>query len=313
MKPTDTRLGPGAEFDLVRRLRARWADLAAGIGDDAAVLRAPRGEKLVLTTDASIEDVHFRNDWLGWGDIGYRAVTAAISDLAAMAAAPSAVLVSIALSPAALDAIDQLADGIGDAARASGALIVGGNIAHAAATSITTTAVGATYTPLERSGARPGDLLYVTGALGGPAAAIRAWRQNRQPAPELRARFARPTARVREARWLASRGAVAAIDISDGFAADIGHLAAASDVAIEVQVERIPVFAGATETDALGGGEEYELAVFARAPLPEAEFTARFGIPLTLVGRAVEGGTDVRLTRDDERVATPKGYDHLSR
>src|SRR4051812_1740556 len=166
----DTALGGGAEFDLIRAMRERWGDLAVGIGDDAAVLRPPRGESLVLTTDAAIADIHFKRAWLTWAEIGYRAVTAALSDLAAMAATPSGVLVSLALSPEALDGVSEIADGIGDAARSAGALILGGNVVRAATASITTTAVGAAFAPLARSGARPGDLLYVTGSLGASGA-----------------------------------------------------------------------------------------------------------------------------------------------
>lgn len=313
MSAGDTPLGRGAEFDLIRAMRDRWGDLATGIGDDAAVLRPPRGEKLIVSTDASVEGVHFRREWLSWQEIGYRAVTAALSDLAAMAAVPSGVLVSLELSDAGRAVALDIADGIGDAVRSAGALILGGNVSRASYVSITTTVLGSAFSPLERSGGRPGDLLYVTGSLGGPAAALRAWQSNAQPSPEARARFARPVARIRESRWLAARGAVAAIDVSDGLGGDAGHLAAASDVSIEVQLERVPLLAGVTDEDAIGGGEEYELLVLSRAPLPEAEFVDQFGIPLTLIGRALGAGANLVFTRDTQRVAAPKGYDHLSR
>lgn len=313
MTSRDTALGVGAEFDLIRALRARWGDVAVGIGDDAAVLRPARGDSIVLTTDTAIEGVHFRREWLTWQEIGYRAVTAALSDLAAMAAAPLGVLVSFAFTDDARAAALEIADGVADATRAVDALILGGNVARSPTFSITVTAIGSVYSPLARSGGRPGDLLYVTGALGGPRAALRAWAENRGPDAPARARFARPSARIREARWLAERGAVAAIDISDGLAADATHLASASGCAVEVQAERVPRFAGASENDALSSGEEYELLVFARAPLPHQEFAERFQLPLTLIGRAVEGGCELRVTRDGKRVAGPEGYDHFSR
>lgn len=305
-------LGPGAEFDLIRRMRARWGELAHGIGDDAAVIAIPRGARLVASTDAAIERVHFRREWLSYDEIGYRAVTAAASDLAAMAAEPHALLVALQLPPDALEHVEALADGIGAAARAAGAAIAGGNVARSDAIAITTTALGSAFVPLGRAGARPGDLLYVTGRLGGPAAAVRALSGGDRPAAACRERFARPRARIAEARWLASRGAVAAIDLSDGLGGDAAHLAAASGVAIALEVERLPVLEGATADDALGG-EEFELLVAARAALPDAEFAARFGIPLTAIGRAVEGPPDVVVTRDGTRVATPRGYDHFSR
>ena len=120
-------------------------------------------------------------------------------------------------------------------------------------------------------------------------------------------------ARIAEARWLATRGAVAGIDVSDGLAGDAAHLAAASHIGIEIQSERVPVVDGATEKDALGGGEEYELLVAARAPLPDAEFKKRFGVPLTLIGRAKEGASRVTVTKNGKRVATPAGHNHFFR
>jgi thiamine-monophosphate kinase len=308
-------LGPGAEFDLIRQLRERWGSLAPSLGDDAAVLQIPRGEQLVASTDAALESVHFRRDWLSYREIGYRAVTAALSDLAAMAASPIGVLVSLQLSTDAREHVLDLADGIADAVRAVNTVVVGGNLARGDLLGITTTVLGAAYAPLGRGGAQPGDLLYATGLLGGPRAAQRALESRRTPDPHLRERFAHPTARVAEARWLVTRGAVAAIDISDGLASDAWHLAAASDVALEIQAERVPVIAGAMEQDALAGGEEYELLVASRAPLPETEFAERFGIPLTAIGRVVEGRPveAVQFTRDGRRVAAPPGYDHFSR
>lgn len=313
MTMSGTNLGPGIEFDLIRRLRDRWGPLAADIGDDASVLRIPRGDQMVVSTDAAIEDVHFRRDWLTLQEIGYRAVTAALSDLAAMAALPTGVLVSLQLPPAAREGLMDLADGIGDAVRAANTVVLGGNLAHGDALAITTTVVGSAFTPLTRTGARPGDLLYLTGSLGGPSAALRSLEAKKTLAPELRARFAHPTARIAEARWLAARGAIAAIDISDGLAGDAAHLAAASDVAIEIQSERVPVFTGATTEHALAGGDEYELLLVARTPLPEADFTKHFAIPLTAVGRAVEGKPGAHFTRAGKRVAAPSGYDHFSR
>lgn len=308
-----TELGPGAEFDLIRALRERWGPLAPQIGDDASVLRPPRGDQLVVSMDAALEDVHFRREWLSLREIGYRAVTAALSDLAAMAATPHGVLISLELSPDARDGLMELADGIADAVRAVDTIVLGGNLARGDTLGITTTVVGSAFSPLTRKGARPGDLVYVTGMLGGPRAALEALRSRKTLSPPVRARFAHPSARIAEARWLAARGAIAAIDISDGLASDAGHLAAASAVALEIQVERVPAIAGATQDDALAGGEDFELLLIARTPFPEAEFVQRFQTPLTAVGRVVEGGPDVRFFRAGKRVAAPMGYDHFSR
>jgi len=317
MKPDGRLLGPGAEFDLIRKLREHWGPLASAIGDDASVLRIPRGEQMVISTDTALETVHFRRDWLSLREVGYRAVTSALSDLAAMAATPQGFLTALQLTPESLEELLDLADGIADAARTAGTVILGGNLSRGDLLGITTTVVGSVFTPLTRVGARPGDMLYVTGALGGPTAAVKALIAGATLTASLRDRFARPLARLAEARWLAARGAIAAIDISDGLASDAAHLAAASDVSLEIQVERVPVFHGATVDDALAGGEEYELLVVASSALPEAEFAERFSLPLTPIGRvgpadSGKGGA-VRFTKAGKRVAVPSGYDHFSR
>ncbi|HET9454180.1 MAG TPA: AIR synthase related protein, partial [Gemmatimonadaceae bacterium] len=130
-QPRNVPMRAGTEFDLIRGLQERWGDLAVGLGDDAAVFAMPRGDDVVASTDASVEGVHFRRDWLTPREIGYRAVTAALSDLAAMAARPIGVLVSLTLpQQQQQEDMDGLADGIGDAVRAAGAVIRGGNLSR---------------------------------------------------------------------------------------------------------------------------------------------------------------------------------------
>jgi thiamine-monophosphate kinase len=306
----DVAMGRGAEFDLIRQLRQRWGKLAVGLGDDAAILELPRGDRMVATTDTAIEGVHFRREWLSMQEVGYRAVTAALSDIAAMAAEPRGVLIAIAAPADARDDVLALGDGIGEAVQVAGTVIVGGNLANADAIGITTTALGSAFKPLTRDGARPGDFIYVTGALGGSGATVRSLGNGVPVTDTIRARFAHPAARIAEARWLAMHGAVAAIDISDGLAADAGHVAAASGCGITLELERIPVWQGATLDDAFGG-EEYELLIVSRTPLPEQEFSARFGLPLTLVGRAVEGDAGVKGRKDGKDVAIPGGWMHF--
>ena len=305
-------LGAGREFDLIRVMRARWGALAVGIGDDAAALEVPRGEQLVVTTDAAIEGTHFDRAWLRLDEIAYRATTAALSDLAAMAARPLGILVALELPADGNGDAERLADGIGAACRTAGTVIRGGNIATGGRLSITTTALGSAFTPLLRSGARAGDRVYVTGRRGGPAAAVRAFRAGVDPAPAVRDRFARPTARLAEARWLATRGASAAIDISDGIGGDAAHLAAASGTAVEIDLDLVPALDGAERED-VTGGEEYELLVTAAGELPADAFEQAFGIPLTPIGQVASGSAEARFTRGGRRVATPRGHDHLSR
>jgi len=308
--PGDAALGPGREFDLIRSLIQRWGAAAVGIGDDAALLRVPRGETLLASVDANVEGIHFQRDWFAPDEIGYRAVTAALSDLAAMAARPLGMLISLTVPESWMHELGRVADGIGEAATRFQSPILGGNMAAAVELSITTTVLGAAFAPLMRGGARDGDAVYVTGLLGGPGAAL-AHLQRGEEAGDGRPRLAKPVARLSEARWLADAGAMCAIDISDGLVADLGHVAAASNVHVEVEASAIPVFPSASLADALQGGDEYELVVTSPAALDTEAFARRFGVPLTKIGRVVGGPPTVDVR--GARVADAKGYDHFSR
>jgi thiamine-monophosphate kinase len=309
-------LGRGREFDAIRALLARWGDHAVGIGDDAAIVRVPRGDALLASVDTAIENRHFRDDWLTPREIGYRAVTAALSDLAAMAAQPLGILVAMALPERWSASLPAIADGIADAVTAAGTTILGGNLAAAELLSLTTTVLGSAFAPLQRGGLHPGDSIHVTGSLGGPGAAVAAWNSGHRLHDRHRQRFAHPSARIREARWLADRGANAAIDISDGLAADLEHLAAASAVGLDIDLDLVPLLDGVNgPIAAAASGEEYELLVGAPPGLglDAGEFERTFGIPLTAIGRAVPREAGVVFRRGAERVAKPSGYDHLSR
>jgi thiamine-monophosphate kinase len=305
-------MGPGAEFDLIRRLVQGWGPRAAGIGDDAAVLHVPEGSQLVATTDAAVDRVHFRRDWSSPDEIGWRAATAAISDTAAMAATPIGVLIALAVPDDCRDLLEPLARGMGDAVAAADTVIVGGNIARAGELSITTTVMAHARRPLMRTGARPGEAIYVTGRLGGPAAAVAAWVSGQAPGAEAQARYARPAARIREARWLAERGATAAVDISDGLLADVGHVAHASGVRIELELDDLPVVNGVPIDHAARGGDEYEIVVSAPPGLDCGAFHATFGILLTPIGIVLEGAPAVEARLAGDRVAPGGGWDHLS-
>lgn len=308
--PPDISMGPGGEFDLVRRLRERWGVLAVGLGGDCAELRMPPGARLLVTTDVSVEEVHFRASWLTPREIAYRACAAALSDLAAAAAEPLGFVLALTLPERWRRELDGLADGVADAVGATGAPVVGGDLSRGEALSLAVTCLGASRAPLRRSEAVPGQLLYVTGRLGGPGAALTALLAGREPEAGCRERFARPHPRLREARWLRRQGATAAVDLSDGLAADARHLAAASNAALWLDADRVPHLPGIRPEDALASGEEYELLVTAPPGLDRAAFERRFGIPLTVVGR-VEGehaGGRVRA-----RVDLPGGHDHYSR
>lgn len=305
-------LGPGVEFDTVRRLLEQWGPHARGTGDDAAVLDVPAGRRLVVSVDTAIENVHFRRAWITPSEIGYRAVTAALSDLAAMGAAPLGVLVAFALPEPWRERLPEIAEGIGMAVADAGTLVMGGNLSTGAELSITTTVLGHAHRLLRRDAVRPGDHLYVTGRLGGAGAALAAFLGGRAPTPEYRERFARPVARLAEGEWLIAHGATAAIDISDGLGADAAHLAAAGQVGVELVLADLPLVAGVRARDALASGEEYELLVAAPQPLDVEAFAAAFGIPLTHVGRAADAHPGEAVVTDSgRRVAGGRGHDHF--
>jgi thiamine-monophosphate kinase len=288
----------------------RWGDRATGIGDDAAVLRLARGDALVASVDSFVEMRHFRREWLTPREIGYKAIVAALSDLAAMASRPVGVLVALTLPDRWLADVDELADGMGEAVDVAETKIVGGNLSGGDALSITTTVLGAAFAPLGRSGARDGDRVYVTGRLGGPLATVSRFASG-QTAAGVRHRLAHPVPRIAEARWLAERGASAAVDISDGLVADARHLAAASSVAIGIERQRVPCMIGTDVALALESGEEYELVVTSPNDLDTAEFERRFAIPLTMIGR-VSASPPGTVMVDGASVVGAHGWDHFS-
>lgn len=303
-------LGPGNEFDIVRSLLAEWGEAAERIGDDAAILQVPAGEKLVVSTDTSLEGVHFQRDWLNHFEIGYRATAASLSDLAAMAARPLGIVIALTLPEADREEARVIATGIGEGASAVLCPIVGGDLSSGKILSLTITALGSTARPLSRAGARAGQRVYVTGRLGGPAAALRAWRAGREPSERDRARFANPVPRIDAAIGLAERGATSGIDISDGLIADLGHIAAASKVCIEIDLDRIPRLDGVSPLEAASSGEEYEIVVTA-PEIDVAQFSSEFGLALTEIGRVVAGTPRVELLKDGKRVTALPGFDHF--
>lgn len=312
---TSVALGPGREFASIARWVRLWGTRAQGIGDDAAILDVPAGTHLVVSTDASTEDVHFRRSWLAPNEIGWRAAMSALSDLAAMGAEPLGVLVALG-APQSWDAeIDGVIAGVGDACAAAHAPIIGGDTSRAPALTLSITVLGTTASPMRRSGARPGDVLYITGSLGGPGAALAAWQNDLTPRATHRARFARPVARLGMGAWCAANGATAAIDISDGLVADAGHIAAASGVRVVIEIGLVPVLGGIVARDALASGEEYELLVAGPPGMDQAARTARIGT-LTPIGRIIEAGVDdgpgVDVRDGPHRVDPPAGFDHLS-
>lgn len=307
-----TPLGEGAEFDAIRRMLERWGPRARRIGDDAAVITTLGDRSLVVSTDTSVENVHFRREWLSAEEIGYRAAAAALSDLAAMAAKPLGILAALTVPESWRGEFDSITDGIGEAASAASAPIIGGDTTRGSELSLNFTVLGTVRNVLFRTSSRPGDRIYVTGRLGGSLSALRDFQAGRIPPAETRVRFSHPVPRIEEAVWLSENGAASAVDISDGLAAELGHLAAASRVLLTVALESVPSIAGMSALEAAGSGEEYELIVTAPADLDTAEFTKRFGLELTKIGDVASGPAAVVMTHGGEPVDLPRGYLHFT-
>lgn len=326
-----------SEFDLIEIIRARCtptrADVALGIGDDAALLRVPAGQELVACTDTLLEGVHFRTG-AAPEDIGWKALAVNLSDLAAMGATPAWALLSLALPEADACYVDRFAAGFTQLARKHHVALVGGDTVRGTL-SVTLTALGFVSPDRahRRAGARAGDMLFVTGTLGDAAAGLRCLDRNDPradallSAPQgtreaLLARLNRPEPRI--AAGLALRGiATACIDISDGLLADLDHVCKASGVGAEIELAALPLSselvalfdADTSRGFVLNGGDDYELCFSAppdRADRIAADF-ARLGLRVTRVGRiAAEPGVRVRDTNGALIAPSSRGWDHFA-
>jgi len=312
---TQIPLAGGSEFDRIRAIAAALGSRARELGNDTALVKV--GETTVaLSSDVSVEGVHFRREWLSLEEIGWRAAAAALSDLAAAGAEVVGVLAALTV-PAGegQDTFVSLMNGVGAATEAAGGKVLGGDLSRGDAISLAITVMGSAAHPMRRTGARPGDGVWVTGELGGARAALTAFIAGREPEAAARQRFARPEPRIAAGRWLASEGAHAMLDLSDGLAGDAGHLAAASGVAVRIELERIPAHRSvAAEAARAGepaavfaakGGEDYELLV----ALP-ADFAGGQGFTLTRVGE-IRPGAGLRLEQDGAPVVLA-GYEHFA-
>jgi thiamine-monophosphate kinase len=328
-----------AEGDLIRTI-ARLAGGArggvrVGIGDDCAVLEPAPGARLVATTDLLVEDVHFRRRYAEPADIGWKALAVNLSDIAAMGATPRWALVALACpEDGRAGDVEAFYEGALALASAHDVAIVGGDTsASPAGWMINVTLLGeATAAPLLRSGARPGDVVAVSGPLGRAAAGLAVLQSSDVPGrlgsvlAELTAAHLRPRPRVTEGSWLAIAGGVTAMmDLSDGLATDLPRLAAASGAGARVELERVPVDeatragAQALGVDALtwatGGGEDYELLLTCAPAAFERlahGLTALTGARLTAIG-AITAAPGVRYVDARGReVEVAPGYEHFA-
>ena len=327
------------EFELIAAIRERVA--AAGAGDSSEALVLGSGDDAAITVregatatsvDALVEGVHFRIPPFGAADVGHKALAVALSDLAAMGARPGEAYVQLGV-PAGREQAEllELADGLARVAAAHGVAVAGGDVIRAPALLVAVTVVG--WAPdaqqlVRRSGARPGDVVAVTGELGGAAAGLLLL-SDEDPSPSidaglaaaLRRRQLLPEPRLAAGIALAAAGATAMIDVSDGLGADAGHLASAGGVGLEIDLERLPIQGGVAQVAAAAGrdpldlaaagGEDYELLVTLPAERADAAAAAvaATGSALTVIGEVAATGGVVLSGPEGRR--DPAGYDQL--
>lgn len=305
---------------ITRLLTGPLPGVVVGVGDDAAVVERGSGE-LVLTTDALVEGSHFDRSTTSARHLGFKAVTVSVSDVAAMGASPRFALCALTLS----DETDvswamELFGGMREACDEYGLTLVGGNLARGSEVNVAVTVTGevAPGRAVTRSGADPGDVIVITGALGASAAGLRLAPLRQKWSDDERAAVRRhfhPIARVGEAMVLARNGATSMIDVSDGLTLDLARIAAASDVGVRLHLSDVPVDPAARRDEALSGGEDYELL----ATIPpdgvepaRAELSETFGVGLTAIGAVVERGCVVIDDDGIERELEPAGWDHFA-
>ena len=320
------------ERAIIERIRARATRSARGIplgiGDDCALLSLKPGESAAVTTDLSIENRHFRHDLHPPEVIGYRTLARGLSDIAAMGARPVAAFLSLGLPPELTRSahrkkpawIDRFFDGFLALANRYQTPLAGGDLAQSSIALADILLVGAVPADkaLRRSTARAGDLLYVTGALGGSAAGLRQLTEsiplhNPQRNPRFEPHLW-PEPRIQQGLWLRRhRAATAAIDISDGLSTDLDHLCVESKVAAEIDRSSLPIRPGATLDDALHGGDDYELLFTARPDTRIPRVIA--GIAVSPIGRITKSRSRqsrvVLVDASERHPLQPRGWEHF--
>jgi thiamine-monophosphate kinase len=321
------RVSEVGEFGLIRRLAALLGEPGDGevwAGDDTAVLRAPAGT-ILFTADLLVEGVHFDLGLTGPEDLGWKAIAVNASDTAAMGGVPRRAVVSLGLpSTTDVEWLEALYTGMQECCEAFDTAVAGGDVSRCPCLVISVALLGnpAGRLVVERSGARVGDAVCVTGVLGASAAGLELLRQGSSAGADLISAHLRPVPRVREAEALRRHLPSAMIDVSDGFAADLGHICDASGVGVVVEAGRLPVFRAEGVTLeraplelALSGGEDYELCFTIpqdRAEAAAAAVTEATGTPVTVVGEVVGAGRGRRLVREGAyEDLGAAGWDHL--
>jgi len=316
---------PLPEKDLIARIRRSSklgvAAVLAGIGDDCAILRPPMGHEILVTTDFTLEGIHFRRNWHSPEVIGRRCLTRGLSDIAAMGGQPLAVFLSLAL-PRQLPQnwVDRFMKGLLQLAREFKVPLTGGDTAQSPdhiLADIVVVGSAPKGTAIRRSGARVGDLIYVTGKLGGGTVALQHLLAGKRVRPQDFPRHFHPVPRVAVGDFLrAKKFATAMIDLSDGFSTDLAHICEESRLGAEIFAEQLPrATVGRTPKDvdlnlALHGGEDYELlfTVPAKRLIPKRIA----GVPITLVGRMTQNRKIwIKDADGTVRQLEAKGWEHF--
>ncbi len=315
---------PLPERELIRRIRAQTRSQV--IGDDCAVLRPPAGHDLLVTTDFSIEGVHFRRDWHSADVVGHRCLTRGLSDIAAMGGEPLAVFLSLAL-PADLPQkwADGFLKGLLRLADKFNVPLAGGDTAQSPAgvlADIVVVGSAPKGKAISRSGARVGDRVYVTGSLGGSAAAIHELERGRKLRERDYSQHFSPMPRIEVGRVLREKQiATASIDLSDGLSVDLAHLCEESKLRAVVDADSIPLAKvgrparAVSLDDALHGGEDYELLF--TAPFHKRVPASIAGVPVTMIGAMVDRKPRqeriLLMTEGIAKPLLPRGWEHFGK
>jgi thiamine-monophosphate kinase len=304
------------EFELIQRVTSRLGTTPAtllGPGDDAAIVSAPDG-RVVATTDVLVEGRHFRSDWASAADIGHRAAAANIADIAAMGAKATALLVAVCI-PADLAPrwLEQLTDGLAEEAESVGAAIVGGDIAASQVITISVTALGdlAGLPPVLRSGARSGDVVAMAGRVGHAAAGYTVLSRGFRSPKALVEAYRRPVVPYRAGPAGAALGATSMIDVSDGLLADVGHVADASGVGIDIRRDAFEITQAMVDASSALGVDPYSWVLSGGDDHPlVATFPAGTTLPREwrVIGRVVDGSG---VTVDGRTPTGVLGWDHF--
>jgi len=280
-------------IDRIRRTARGNRSVGTGIGDDCAVLRLPRSHEALVTTDFSLEDVHFRREWHPSDSVGHRCLARGLSDIAAMGGVPRAAFLSLALPPDLPQKwVDQFVAGLLKLAKRYSVPLAGGDTAQSPAgilADIVVLGSAPAGKAILRSGAKPGDLLYVTGALGSSSSALNRLRDGEKLKPKSHPKHFYPEPRIAIGQFLREKKlASAMIDISDGLSTDLAHICDESKVGAVVYGNSLPMANGLGDGGlqlALHGGEEYELLFTAK---PGRRIPKEIGgVPITRIGEMV--------------------------